>query len=85
MYTVEYSKATRKALRRLPRNLANRLLDKIDAIALDPYAQHNNVTAVIGTPYHRLRVGDWRVIYEIQDNQLIILVLKIKPRGGAYR
>ena len=33
----------------------------------------------------RVRAGDWRIIYAIEDNQLIVLVLEISPRGGAYR
>jgi len=34
---------------------------------------------------YRIRVGDWRIIYAIEENQLVILVLEIAPRGGAYR
>lgn len=34
---------------------------------------------------YRIRVGDWRIIYAIEDNRLIVLVLEIAPRGGAYR
>ena len=34
---------------------------------------------------YRIRVGDWRVIYAIEDDRLIVLVLEISPRGGAYR
>lgn len=33
----------------------------------------------------RIRVGDWRIIYAIEEEQLIVLVLTISPRGGAYR
>jgi len=34
---------------------------------------------------YRLRIGDWRVIYEMQNNELVILVLKIAQRGEVYR
>lgn len=34
---------------------------------------------------YRVRVGDWRIIYAIEDKQLVVLVLEISPRGGAYR
>ncbi len=33
----------------------------------------------------RIRVGDWRIIYAIEDDKLIVLVLEISTRGGAYR
>lgn len=53
-------------------------------IALDPYAPHNNVTKLVGRSGYRLRVGDWRVIYELQDEQVVMLVIKIGPRGEVY-
>jgi mRNA-degrading endonuclease RelE of RelBE toxin-antitoxin system len=37
-----------------------------------------------GREGYRLRIGDWRVLYEINDGKLVIVVLAIKPRGGAY-
>lgn len=38
-----------------------------------------------GQPYYRLRVGDWRIIYDRDDDVKIIAMEKIKPRGGAYK
>jgi len=34
---------------------------------------------------YRIRAGDWRIIYAIEEDRLIVLVLEISPRGGAYR
>lgn len=85
MYTIEYSKDALKTLKRIPRNLTKRIEKKLALIAQNPYEKHNNVKPLVGSSYYRLRVGDWRIIYEIQDGKLIILVLKIRPRGEAYR
>ncbi|MBX3056054.1 MAG: type II toxin-antitoxin system RelE/ParE family toxin [Anaerolineae bacterium] len=84
MYEVTYSRQAERALLRLPRHLASRIREKLDQIAVDPYAQHNNVTRLQGRPGYRLRIGDWRVIYKIQDGEMFILVLKIGPRGDVY-
>ena len=65
--------------------IASRLREQLDLIAQDPYAQHNNVTKLQNRPGYRLRVGDWRVIYELEGDKLIILVLKIGSRGEVYR
>jgi len=69
----------------MPKNVARLIREKLDQIASDPYAKHNNVTKLQNRPGYRLRVGDWRVIYEIEAERLVILVLKIGPRERIYR
>ncbi|MCM2357171.1 MAG: type II toxin-antitoxin system RelE/ParE family toxin [Geobacteraceae bacterium] len=69
----------------MPRPTAILIRDKLRQLAVDPYATNNNVTKLQGREGYRLRVGDWRVIYEIRDECLTILVLDIGPRGGIYR
>ena len=85
MYRILFTKSADKALRGIPREIANRIREQLDLIAQDPYAQHNSVTKLQNRPGYRLRVGDWRVIYELEDDKLIILVLKIGSRGEVYR
>ena len=68
----------------MPRNKADLIRLKIKALAADPYVFHVNATKLQGRVGYRLRVGDGRVIYEIDDRRVVILVLDIKPRGGAY-
>ena len=84
MYEIVFTKQADRAFRRIPRNIATLIREKLAQLALDPYTSNNNVTRLKNLPAYRLRVGDYRVIYEIQDDQLIILVLKIAPRGEVY-
>lgn len=84
MYHILFAKRADKALRKMPRHAAGLIREKLAQIADDPYAKHNNITKLQNRPGYRLRVGDWRVLYEIQSDQLVILVLKIGPRGGVY-
>lgn len=69
----------------MPRNTAQRIGNKIEHLAKDPCAPNPNVMKLKDRPGYRLRVGDWRIIYEIRKDELIILVLKIAPRGEVYR
>ncbi|MGA8298909.1 MAG: helix-turn-helix domain-containing protein [Terriglobales bacterium] len=73
------TKSFAKALFRLPMNWQKRILGKIKDIAADPYAKHNNVTKLQGREGYRLRVGDWRAIYELHDDRLEIVGF----RGGT--
>ena len=85
VYRVLFTRSADKALRAMPREAALRIRERLDTIAWDPYAQHNDATKLQNRPGYRLRVGDSRVIYEIDGERLIILVLKIGPRGEVYR
>ena len=85
MYKIIFKKEAAKSLNKLPRNVAKTIYEKIRVIAENPYAEHPNAKKLQGRDAYRLRVGDWRVIYEIQNEQLVILVLKVAPRGEVYK
>jgi mRNA interferase RelE/StbE len=85
VYRIEYGKSALKALRKMPRNAAQTIRGKIVVLAHDPYASHNNAAKLQERDGYRLRVGDWRVLYDLDDMQQVLLVLDIKPRGGAYQ
>ena len=84
MYTVLTTKSFAKALSWLPVNWQKRIVHKIKEVAADPYARHNNVTKLQGRDGYRLRIGDWRVIYELRDDHLELWALEVGARGGIY-
>ena len=69
----------------MPRSTAKLIREKLEMIAADPYADHPNAKKLQGREGYRLRVGDWRVIYKIQSEQLLIMVLKVASRGEVYK
>ncbi len=69
----------------MPGNTAKLIREKLEIVAANPYADHPNTKKLQGREGYRLRVGDWRVIYKIQSEQLIIIVLKVASRGEVYR
>jgi mRNA interferase RelE/StbE len=82
MKKIAYSKSSLKVLRRMPANIAKLIMAKVEQYATEPASLANNVTELKGSPYIRLRVGDWRVIMD--DAGTVLAVLKIGPRGGVY-
>lgn len=79
---VRYTRAAIKTLRRMPANAAKAIRGKIDAYAADPSSQANNVKKLRGRRGYRLRVGDWRVIFD--SNGDVLDILAVGPRGGVY-
>ena len=84
MYAVVTTKTFTKSLANLPANWQGRIVEKIKEVAANPYAPNNNLKKLQGREGYRLRVGDWRVIYELHDDTLVMLVLDVVPRGGIY-
>jgi mRNA interferase RelE/StbE len=83
-YTIQIDRGAEKTLRKQPRNLAARIIKAIFALADNPHPP--NSLKVEGHDYlYRLRVGDWRIIYQVDDDQLLILVLEIGSRSDIYR
>jgi mRNA interferase RelE/StbE len=54
-------------------------------LAADPMASNNNIKKLTNHPGYRLRVGDWRVVYTIHEQALMIVVVRIAPRGEVYQ
>ena len=65
-------------------NDARRIMEKIDILAVNPFASNPNATALKGGGF-RLRVGDWRVLYEIDGTANLLQIVAVLPRGRAYR
>jgi mRNA interferase RelE/StbE len=79
--TVRYTGDAAKDLRRHG-NMADRIRKAIKDYADDPKAHANNLDHMTGMPFKRLRVGDYRIIFE--ETATEIRVTKVGPRGGVY-
>lgn len=84
MYALRFSTAALKALKKAPPDVAGRIRSKLDELARDPFATPN-VKKLTSHPGYRLRVGDWRVIYLIQQEEVVIQVVEIGQRKEIYR
>lgn len=83
MKKIAYSKQAIKVLARLPEKDKTRIRDKLRQYAEDPASLANNVKRLQGEQALRLRVGDWRIIFD--ENDVVIDVIRIGPRGDVYK
>lgn len=83
-YEVKFSKGAKKQFRKLPLDVQERIQTKINDLAIEP--RPNGVKKLQGDDNsYRLRVGDYRVIYEVVDNVLIVTVIKVGHRSEIYK
>jgi mRNA interferase RelE/StbE len=83
-FRIEFTNSAAKALAAIPRKNQKRIARKIESLAENPPAPAK--TKMKGNnPFHRVRAGDYRIIYEIQNEILLILILKIGHRKKVYR
>lgn len=84
-YGLLIKKQAKKTLQSLSRPDRNRITERIVLLGANPDDPTLDVKRLQGEPYFRLRVGQWRVIFEKDDAVKIISIEKVKPRGGAYK
>jgi mRNA interferase RelE/StbE len=82
-YQIDFTPAARRQFRKLPSEVQHRLAPAIEALADDPRPVRAKKLA--GTlDLWRIRVGDYRVIYTINDGQLVVLVVRLGHRSDVY-
>ena len=82
MYSLIYSDASLKKLRKLELDIKNRIISSLERIRIHPYP---HLKKLVGNPYFRLRVGDYRIILDIKNDKLIILVIEVGHRKDIYK
>ena len=83
-WRVEFRPSARAQLSALDRVAQTRILRSLQRLVGNPRAS-GNVKALKGSERYRLRVGDWRVIYELHDDVMMVLVIEIGHRREVYR
>jgi mRNA interferase RelE/StbE len=82
-YELVFKKSVAKDLRELPKADVKRILQRIRSLADDP--RPPGCEKLSGQERYRLRQGAYRIVYEIDDRVLIVLVVKIGHRRDVYR
>jgi mRNA interferase RelE/StbE len=84
VYDVKILGAAQRQLGKLPKQVQIRILDKIEKLSIEPRPKGYRQLKAEENLF-RVRVGDYRIIYQIQDKVLVILILRIAHRKDVYR
>ena len=84
MYTIIVSSRAQKDLRKLPKATRDEILAQIQALADDPFPPgRKKLKGKLGD-YWRIRAGNYRVLYEVEQKTVTVYVLRIRDRKQAY-
>lgn len=84
-YTLIIKRQAKKKLQSLSRPDRFRIAEKIEMLGENPDNPTLDIKKLTGEPFYRLRVGQWRIIFDRQDNVKIIAIETLKTRGDAYK
>ncbi len=82
-YNLVFKKSVAKDLRNIPKKDVKRILERINLLLENPRA--DGCIKLSGQEKYRARQGIYRIVYEIQDSELIITVVKVAHRGTVYK
>jgi mRNA interferase RelE/StbE len=84
IYKLLFDDKVARDLKAIDKTWQRKILDAIHKkLSSNPYIGKRLVGEL--SPYYRLRIGDYRVIYEIHDQQLIVLIIKVRHRKDVYK
>lgn len=81
MYEIVLTDKAKKQLQKLEKNVQERIVTALEKLRIRPEAF---VTKLVGDPAYKFRVGDYRILLDIDKGTLIILVLKVGHRKNVY-
>lgn len=84
-YRIEFRPAALRDLKNLPKDVLDRISRKISALAENPRPLGVEKLSGSEEDFYRIRVGDYRVLYAIQDKILLIIIIKVRHRREVYR
>jgi mRNA interferase RelE/StbE len=80
---IFFTRKANRAFRRLPPAAATTLRRRLERMAEDPERRDVDIKRLKGRPGYRLRFGDWRAIYDLDGDTIVVIA--IGPRGEIYR
>lgn len=86
VYHVEFTKSARKEFDRLSVKMQDKILEALRLLSTNPFSDFLRTKKLKGADaLYRIRLGDYRLIYEVRSEVLVVIVIKIGHRSEVYR
>ena len=82
VYDILFSDTSRKQFEKLEKSVQQRIINSLERIRIRP---ESFIKRLVGEPYYRLRVGDYRIILNIIKDKMIIFVIEVGHRKNIYK
>lgn len=82
-YEIYFKESVWKELRKVPKNDLKKILSRIEKLGDDPRPMY--CEKLTGHELYRVRQGNYRIVYSIQDNELTVWIIKVGHRKNVYR
>ena len=83
-FRIEWKKSTSKDLRKLPASVVSRVIEAVEGLAENPFP--HGVEKLSGSEHaYRIRLGDYRVVYEVVTQQKLVEIQRVRHRKDVYR
>lgn len=85
-YKLQYDKKYLKDFEKIPRQFRENIREKVESLAVNPRPDGSiKLSGSKKNPLYRIRCGDYRIIYTIQDDRLVIIIVELGHRKDIYR
>ena len=83
-FRIEWKKSTRKDLRKLPMNAADKIVEAVERLSQNPFP--HGVEKLSGSEHaYRIRLGDYRIVYEVVRESKLVEIQRVRHRKDVYR
>ncbi|PIN92666.1 hypothetical protein COU61_01380 [Candidatus Pacearchaeota archaeon CG10_big_fil_rev_8_21_14_0_10_35_13] len=80
-YTIKWHSEAQKFLNNLPVDISNRIIKKLEALRVKPFRYLEHYEGL----YYKMRIGDYRVLIDVEFNDKILIIMVLDKRGRIYK
>jgi len=86
VYRIEFTRSSKAEFEKLPQKVQDRVLEALTFLSQNPFSDMLRIKKLKGVEnLYRIRIGDYRILYEVRSDVLVVLIIKIGHRREVYR